>query len=261
MASPSKRGAADGGGDPIPLGELMTAAGIIAWSYDPRSRTWSGQSSAPSPATSGPRGETTAALERWIETVHAEDRGRFRQELDALASGDGPAERTWEHRVAGAGGAARWLRQTARRAGDRIAGVSVDVTREKELEGELVAAERAGTHLARVLPGMAYRCLKDENWTLEYVSDACLDLTGYSASELTLNPNLALGHLIHPDDLDMVAAKCDEALARRGQFRGEYRIRVKDGVVKWVWDQCTGIYDEAGKVLSIQGFMADITEH
>ncbi|HAC27004.1 MAG TPA: diguanylate cyclase, partial [Marinobacter hydrocarbonoclasticus] len=39
--------------------------------------------------------------------------------------------------------------------------------------------ERQLTVLMDNLPGMAYRCLPDEDWTMLFVSAGCADLTGY----------------------------------------------------------------------------------
>ena len=51
---------------------------------------------------------------------------------------------------------------------------------------------------------MAYRCRNDPQWTMEFVSDGCSQLTGYQASELIDNRTMAYGDIIHPDDRQAV---------------------------------------------------------
>ena len=45
-------------------------------------------------------------------------------------------------------------------------------------------SERMLSTLIGNLPGMAYRCLNDENWTMEFISEGSHDLTGYAPADL-----------------------------------------------------------------------------
>ena len=45
-----------------------------------------------------------------------------------------------------------------------------------------------------------------------------------------------------------------------GSFEDEYEITARDGAVKWVWEQGEGVYAEDGRLLALEGFIADITE-
>ena len=90
------------------------------------------------------------------------------------------------------------------------------------------------------LPGMAYRCRNDSQWTMEFVSDGCCQLTGYQASNLTNNRTVAFGNIIHPDDRPVVWDQVQQALAERRRFQLEYRIRTAQGEEKWVWEQGVG---------------------
>ena len=50
------------------------------------------------------------------------------------------------------------------------------------------------------LPGMAYRCRNDPEWTMEFVSEGCLELTGYRSADLIDSRRIAYGKIIHPAD-------------------------------------------------------------
>jgi PAS domain S-box-containing protein len=110
------------------------------------------------------------------------------------------------------------------------------------------------------LPGMAYRCSNTQTWDMEFVSEGCVDLTGYSSAALTTTPISQFGQLIHPDDRSQVWQKVQQALEDRRSFTVTYRITTKEGVEKWVWEQGRGIYSPAGKLEFLEGFIADVTD-
>ena len=55
------------------------------------------------------------------------------------------------------------------------------------------------SHLMNNLPGMAYRCIDDDTWTMLFVSQGCADLTGYPPEALLGNSTLSYQDLIHPE--------------------------------------------------------------
>ncbi len=144
------------------------------------------------------------------------------------------------------------------------------VQRVKELENEtgerkqvkkaLQETKRRFTTLIDNLPGMAYRCLNDQNWTMEFVSEGCFDLTDYKPDDLIGNQTLSYNDLIHSDDQDSVWMQVQDALAERKPFQLVYRIRTATGREKWVWEQGIGVYSEEGTLLALEGFITDITE-
>jgi len=138
---------------------------------------------------------------------------------------------------------------------DRIASEQ----RKHEAEAALRAQQRSMAMLMDSLPGMVYRCRADEKWTMDFVSDGCLELTGYRADELTRSDGIKYTRLIEPGDLAAVHAQTMAALRARTRYTLEYRIVTREGEVKWVWDNGVGVYDASGKVEQIEGFIADIT--
>lgn len=113
--------------------------------------------------------------------------------------------------------------------------------------------------LLQHLDNMVFRCAVDEPWTLHFVSDACRGLTGYSAEELKGRPGLSLESLTHPDDRQRVRRAVDAAVARRGSYRVDYRIRCRDGSEKWVHERGSYVAGEGG-VPTLEGYIEDISE-
>ena len=143
----------------------------------------------------------------------------------------------------------------------RIVAVVRDITERKQAQEKLRESQLFLSTLMNNLPGMAYRCRNDEEWTMEFASMGCLDLTGYRPEDLAGNRVISYGSLIHPDDLAHVREETQKSLCERRSFRIIYRIRAADARLKWVWEQGQGIFSPQGEVVALEGFIADITEH
>ena len=110
------------------------------------------------------------------------------------------------------------------------------------------------------LDGMVYRSRNDADWTMEFVSDGCIRLTGYPPKDLLLNARITYESLIHPEDCKRVRDAGQEAIDQRRRFDIEYRILRADGEVRWVWERGTGVPDAEGGVNAIEGIIQDITD-
>lgn len=132
---------------------------------------------------------------------------------------------------------------------------------EKErAESKLRQSREVLKNLIGNLPGVAYRCISDKDWTMQYISEGCLALTGYGPSDLIENQQLAYADLIHPEDRDYVAREVEAALARDSYFTLEYRIVDRDGLSKWVWERGRAAgRDDAGQTI-LEGFIQDISK-
>ena len=130
----------------------------------------------------------------------------------------------------------------------------------EETSLELQENKRFLETLVGNLPGIVYQNKNDENWTLEYISEGCYDLTGYSAEQL-LNKNISVGRdIIHPKDQQRVRMEVQKSLQKRHSFKVTYRIVTADNELKWVWDQGLGIYSKNGELEALEGFVIDITQ-
>jgi len=141
-----------------------------------------------------------------------------------------------------------------------IVGFAVDISERKVAEKALAENQRALLSLMGILPGMVYRCLNDKDWSVEFASEGCLDLTGYPPTDL-MSKKVSFGRdILHPEDQDAVWGEVQKGLENRTTYRMTYRIVRADGQVRWVWEQGGGIFDERGELLALEGFVTDITQ-
>ncbi len=143
-------------------------------------------------------------------------------------------------------------------SGDIVA-VYSDETARRIAEQELEERQRALMTLLGNLPGMAYRCRNDRDWTMEFISEGSYPLTGYSPDDLIGNKVISYGDVIHPDDRDMVWESVQAGLKEKEHFQMNYRIVTADGRERWVWEQGIGIYNPAGELVALEGFITDTT--
>ncbi|MHB1317417.1 MAG: transporter substrate-binding domain-containing protein [Anaerolineae bacterium] len=133
-----------------------------------------------------------------------------------------------------------------------------DVTGRLADQEALRENERRLSVLMANLPGMAYRCQNTPGWPMDFVSEGCLDLTGYTAEELQ-GAHDGYSILVHPEDLLTVERAVNQGIARGETFRVGYRLVKKDGTVRHVWEQgrLAATIDGAQ---CLEGLVMDITE-
>jgi len=139
-------------------------------------------------------------------------------------------------------------------------GIGINITDRKKTEEALRENQRFLSTLISNLPGMAYRCKNDRDWTMEFVSEGCLELTGYQKSDLISNKKVSYNQIIHPDDRERIWDEVQEALSKNKPFQLLYRINTALGNEKWVWEQGRGVFSEKGELLALEGFISDIND-
>jgi PAS domain S-box-containing protein len=132
--------------------------------------------------------------------------------------------------------------------------------RVQERTAALQASEEKFRTLVSNLPGAIYRCLNDEFWTVEYMSDEILTLTGYPAADLVGNRVRSFADIIHPEDHELVRTTINRGLAQREPYVLEYRMCHADGSDRWVYDKGQGIFDGEGNFLWLDGAVFDISD-
>lgn len=101
----------------------------------------------------------------------------------------------------------------------------------------------------------------DNPWPVVYVSQSVEELFGYAPDELICG-QIRFSDLVHPEDLEAVAAEVQQALDQGvSHFQHtDYRVYCRDGSVRWVLD-CTMVQrDRDGNPEFFIGYLIDVTE-
>ena len=200
--------------------------------------------------------------------LHPSDRDTVRMEFTTILHGR-LQHAMREVRLLGADGSVHWMDLRAHPcvlADGEVIGVLAtlsEITPRKRSEGAAAtaaasAARRLPTTLLANLPGMVYRSRNDEEWTMDFVSDGSLELTGFEPYELVKNARTSYARLIHPDDREFVRQQVQISVAQRKPFRMTYRILDAGGKESWVWEQGQGVFSSAGELLALEGFITDV---
>jgi len=154
---------------------------------------------------------------------------------------------------------------------DALDGGADDVIR-IPFEPEVLAARvAAGLRAARLraneallrslvsnIPGAIYRCACDGHWTMRWLSEEIREISGYPATDFIDSAVRTFASVIHPDDREQVERTVIDGVDARRPFTLEYRIRRRDGSVRWVLER--GQLQEAGDGRRwLDGAIFDIT--
>lgn len=138
--------------------------------------------------------------------------------------------------------------------------VATDISKRREAEEALEESHRRMDGLINSLPGIVYRCRNDKLWPMEYISAACLEITGYESGDFYGNPGkVSMGGLVHQDDQDDVWDQVQEAIEEKRSYRLIYRITDRRGREKWLWEQGNGVFSEAQELQLLEGCIFDIS--
>jgi len=135
-------------------------------------------------------------------------------------------------------------------------GLSVDIHEGKKIEQRLRRSEaylseaQRLTHTATV----AYNATE-----ILYLSEEAFRLFGFDPLQ-GLPSREAVWRRIHPDDVDTVNEKIDQALHESRSFQNEFRLKLPDGIVKHVDADILPVFSATGELVEIIATAVDVTE-
>ena len=131
-----------------------------------------------------------------------------------------------------------------------------DITERRRAEEALKESENQYRLLVKQIPAVVFKGYQD--WRIDFFDDKVEALTGYRKAEFD-SRRLKWGDLILPEDRDKARKIFLQALKGDKSYVREYRIRKKDGEIRWIqaWGQIC--CDQAGKIDYVSGVLFDIT--
>ncbi|WP_299111299.1 PAS domain S-box protein [uncultured Winogradskyella sp.] len=130
----------------------------------------------------------------------------------------------------------------------------------KKINDKLIESNHKFNTLINNVKGILFRCKNDKNYTAEYISEGCLEVTGYPFQDFK-DKTINFGQLIIEEDRNKVWKHLQTAINKRKAYDFEYRIHHKNGSLKYVWVKGEAIYNKQNKVIALEGFVADITSY
>ena len=205
--------------------------------------------------------------ERWLATVHPEDREHVQAVVAAIAETDGF---DIEYRVFHRDGSVRWVRTQAhvlsRDALGRpseIQGLVVDVTDARTIDRERREARVRYRSLVEAIPAITYLEHASPEAPREsrfaFVSPQIERILGFTPDEATTDPHF-FERTLHPDDLPRIREANERAESTGEPFDEEFRQITKGGEIRWMHDRSVLVRDDDGAPRFWHGVTIDITD-
>ncbi|PZU92977.1 MAG: hypothetical protein DCE90_17390 [Pseudanabaena sp.] len=99
---------------------------------------------------------------------------------------------------------------------------------------------------------------QDRSWSVDYISNGCEDICGYSASEIKANPSLWFD-CINPQDWQLIEAQVYDDIFAERKNTYTYRLNDKDGFQHWISQSNFSRWDAEQNSWSVTIIATDIT--
>ncbi|NOR71913.1 MAG: response regulator [Methylomarinum sp.] len=120
--------------------------------------------------------------------------------------------------------------------------------------------ERHFLALVSSIPGAIYRFKLENTWTIKFLSDEIIQISGYPASDFINGSIDKLIDIVHPEDRFNLRRIVSKAIEKKRPYMMDYRMLHSDGSVHWVHERGQGVSNENGDLTFLEGVIIDITQ-
>lgn len=201
--------------------------------------------------------------ELWYSVVHPDDKIKL-EENDAKYKNGDIDHHTLEYRMVHKDGGINWvldrgvvIEKTTNNKPLKIIGTHTNITDQKAIEKELEQRAQQFNSLSQNIPGVIYEYVfrSDGSEGIKYVSSSVEKVFGLTPEQFQ-----KFSTYIHPNDLDKIVKKNEEARKNKTSFTEEVRLVVPGKGTVWHSISSSYSYTEENGNIVFTGFMMDITE-
>ncbi|MBC17132.1 MAG: hypothetical protein CL942_08780 [Desulfovibrio sp.] len=109
------------------------------------------------------------------------------------------------------------------------------------------------------IPGVVYHSTIGEQRSVDFISDAVFELTGYPASDY-MEGKRSFDSMMDERDIPWVEQIIEEHIIDGKPYALEYRVHHAMGTSRWVLDQGRVHYDDNGEPVAFDGVLMDVTQ-
>ncbi len=204
------------------------------------------------------------SAEAFFNMIHPEDLDNVLQNVEMALASIMPYR--LEYRLIHRNGSIRYVEDKGKGVYDSQGnlrsheGIIFDISDRKLAEQAIKENERKFRTLVSNLRGVVYRSRNDESSTIDYVSPASLEVSGYPPAHFIGKSIEAFYNIVHPEDVDYILQSTEIALANNEPYLLEYRIIHRDGSIRYVEEQGKAFFDDQETLPFFEGVIYDISD-
>ncbi len=257
--------------------QMMELSGDVFWLFDPVDKIYVYVNSNYDKVWGCSRESLYLDPNSLFSAIHPDDRDNFIREYRQQLQQDGLGD--WEMRVILPTGVVSWLHTTIVPMGDRILGITKDISKYKrteihlkeckqhlelgkqQLELEIADIKEREERFRQIAENVreVFFLMSAKSDKILYINPAYETVWGRSRESLYENPQSWL-LAIHPEDSLEALATLETQFRTGEEFEEEYRIIRPDETIRWIWVRAFPVRNEAGSVDRFVGIAEDITE-
>ncbi len=194
--------------------------------------------------------------ERYLETVHPEDRERVGKYVQRQKEAH-RREYQLQYRVLDAKQSTRWvlekgeIRYDEEDEAQEISGVTIDITQDVQVRQALKESEERFRRLAESMPQIVF--VSDARGDVVYINQRWREYTGLASTD-----RLDYQSLVPSEDYERLMRAWNHAFETSEPFAAEFRLRGADGLYRWFLTRAVPVRNLEGTVERWCGTSTDI---